>query len=258
MSWTCHGSNNASMVAALKRAGIVRSSAVEEAMTAVDRGRFVPQGQAPYQDAPQPLGFGATISAPHMHAMCLELLAEHIRPGARVLDVGSGSGYLTLVFAHMAGREPGARVVGVEHIRELVDSSLEASRGVAWAADMLRDDCLRLLQGDGTAGYPEWAPFDVIHVGAAAACVPPALLAQLAPGGRLVVPVGPEGGPQHLTLVDKDEGGRVSARREMGVMYVPLTSEEAQRGKAALMAAWSRGAAPATDQDGSPRENATR
>lgn len=92
------------------------------------------------------------------------------------------------------------------------------------------------MQGDGYAGYPEagWAPFDAIHVGAAAPELPSALVAQLAPGGRLVVPVGPEGGPQHLVVVDREagEGGAVVARREMGVLYVPLTTETAQRGKA--------------------------
>lgn len=73
-------------------------------------------------------------------------------------------------------------------------------------------------KGDGYAGYPEWAPYDVIHVGAAAPSLPPALLEQLAPGGRLVSPVGPAGGPQELVVVDKDEEGRLTARVEMGVM----------------------------------------
>ncbi|GIL45443.1 hypothetical protein Vafri_2686 [Volvox africanus] len=244
MSWTCHGSSNSSMVAALKRAGIIHSPEVEAAMLAVDRGLFVPAGQSPYQDSPQLLGFGATISAPHMHAACVELLRAQLKPGARVLDVGSGSGYMTMIFAHLANRGAGARVVGVEHIKELVDASHQSSAAIPWAQRMMRDDALRLLKGDGYAGFPEWAPFDAIHVGAAAPAVPPALVDQLAPGGRLVVPVGPEGGPQQLVVLDKDMAGRVSTWNEMGVMYVPLTTEEAQRGKAALMAAFKKGSSP--------------
>lgn len=197
------------------------SDAVEAAMASVDRRLFVPpdlQSEA-YRDHPLPIGHGATISAPHMHAHCLEL-ALPVLPdsGARILDVGSGSGYLSAVLARLW---PGARIIGVEYVPELVADSKANLRKDAGLASLLDDGTIELRCGDGWAGAPDAAPFHYIHVGAAAERVPEALVEQLAPGGRLVVPVGPRFA-QSLVQVDKAADGRITKKDLAGVMYVPL------------------------------------
>ena len=234
MAWRSHGTSNATLVAHLKRNGLLGSEAVESALLAVDRGRFVPEGGAAYEDAPQYLGHGATISAPHMHAHCAELLAGHLVPGARALDVGSGSGYLACVFAEMVG--PAGSVRGIEHVPELVARSRDSVGALARdrpggaVAAMWRGGALVLEVGDGRADEVPGGPYDAVHVGAAAAAVPPGLVAALAPGGRMVIPVGPAGGPQVLRVLDKDAAGAVTSEDAMGVIYVPLTSRELQAG----------------------------
>ncbi|KAF9603060.1 hypothetical protein IFM89_033785 [Coptis chinensis] len=113
---------NKALVAQLKRYGVIRSKKVAEVMETIDRGLFVPVGNPAYIDSPMQIGFNATISAPHMHAACLELLEDNLQPGMRVLDVGSGTGYLTACFALMVGTQ--GHAVGVEHIPELVTTSI--------------------------------------------------------------------------------------------------------------------------------------
>ncbi|KAJ3478040.1 hypothetical protein NLI96_g10047 [Meripilus lineatus] len=133
------------------------------------------------------IGHNATISAPVMHAHALEELKDHLKPGSKVLDVGSGSGYLCGVFAHLVG--PSGKVIGVEHIPELV----------AFSEDNLRRDGLgRALEkgeievrvADGRLGYPNGAPYDAIHVGASSGTVPQELVDQLARPGAMFIPVG--------------------------------------------------------------------
>ncbi|KAL0364501.1 UNVERIFIED_CONTAM: Protein-L-isoaspartate O-methyltransferase 1 [Sesamum angustifolium] len=169
------------------------------------------------------IGHNATISAPHMHAMCLELLEDHLKPGMHALDIGSGTGYLTACFAVMVG--PQGRAVGVEHIPELVESSIKNIQKSA-AAPLFEQGSLSVNVGDGRLGWPEFAPYDAIHVGAAAPEIPLALIEQLKPGGRLVIPVGNIF--QDLQVVDKNADGSLSVRSETSVRYVPLTSREAQ------------------------------
>ncbi|KAI8529112.1 hypothetical protein RHMOL_Rhmol12G0200800 [Rhododendron molle] len=111
------------MVEHLQRYGVITSKKVSEVMETVDRALFVPEGTPPYVDSPMQIGHNATISAPHMHGMCLQLLEENLKPAMHALDVGSGTGYLTACFALMVG--PEGRAVGVEHIPELVASSIE-------------------------------------------------------------------------------------------------------------------------------------
>ncbi|XP_015067496.1 protein-L-isoaspartate O-methyltransferase 1-like [Solanum pennellii] len=214
---------NKGMTEQLRRCGVIKSQEVIEIMETVDRGLFVPEGTPAYVDSPMSIGYNATISAPHMHAMCLELLEDRLQPGMHALDVGSGTGYLTACFALMVG--PQGRVVGVEHIPELVAWSIKNVEKSA-AAPLLKEGSLSLHVGDGRKGWPEHAPYDAIHVGAAAADVPQDLIDQLKPGGRMVIPVGTFF--QDLKVIDKKLDGSISVRSETSVRYVPLTSREAQ------------------------------
>ncbi|XP_021285999.1 protein-L-isoaspartate O-methyltransferase 1-like [Herrania umbratica] len=222
--WSGNGINkNKQMVEHLQHYGVISSKKVAEVMETVDRAFFVPDGTPPYVDSPMAIGYNATISAPHMHATCLQLLEENLQPGMRALDVGSGTGYLTACFAVMVGRQ--GRAVGVEHIPELVASSIENIKKSA-AAPLLKEGSLSVHAGDGRQGWPECAPYDAIHVGAAAPEIPQPLLDQLKPGGRMVIPVGNVF--QDLKVVDKNLDGSISIRGETSVRYVPLTSRDAQ------------------------------
>jgi protein-L-isoaspartate(D-aspartate) O-methyltransferase len=165
-----------------------------------------------------------------MHAHALEALEPCLVPGARVLDVGSGSGYLLAASARLVAGGGRGRVVGVDHIPALVDWSRENLRKNPETAAWLDSGVISVRVGDGYAGAPDAAPFDAIHVGAAAPTIPPALVEQLAPGGRMVIPVGTY--MQEFTEVDKDASGHVTTRRLVGVQFVPLTSRSEQEGRA--------------------------
>ncbi|OBT45000.1 protein-L-isoaspartate O-methyltransferase [Pseudogymnoascus sp. WSF 3629] len=246
MAWRCGGTTNTELVENLFRNRIVQTTRVKEAMLKVDRGQYCPRHTSAYEDSPQPIGWRATISAPHMHASALESLFPSTcsavtgypadRP-MRVLDVGSGSGYLTHVMAELAGAD--GKVVGIEHIKELADLGRENMAKSDEGAAMLESGKVRFVVGDGRKGWVEpdigrknigqdtWDEkgWDAIHVGAGAAHLHEELVAQLRRPGRMFIPVddATTGIGQHIWLVDKDVNGVVKKKQMYGVSYVPLT-----------------------------------
>lgn len=194
-------------------------------MQKVDRQEFSRIADLAYVDMPHPIGYGATISAPHMHVMALEALEPVLKPGDSILDVGSGSGYLCACFAELVGET--GHVVGIDVIKELVDWSIENMNKSH--ADMMKSGRVKIVVGDGWEGYPALAPYKAIHVGAAASSVPKKLLEQLMPGGRMVIPVGREGGAQEYQCIDRNEDGSFEATFLADVSFVPLVKGEARQ-----------------------------
>lgn len=185
--------------------------AVIEALRQVPRHRFVPdklRDQA-YINEPLPIGYGQTISQPVIVALMTQLAL--VAPEHKVLEVGTGSGYQAAILAQLSDQ-----VYTIEIIAPL---ALQARARLA----SLGYERIRTRQGDGYYGWREQAPFDRILVTAAAAHIPPPLLSQLKPGGRMVIPVGPRWGAQTLMLVTKDEAAEVATESLLPVLFVPLT-----------------------------------
>lgn len=195
----------------LRQRGI-SDARVLAAMAAVPRDRFVDRAweEQAYGDEPLPIGFGQTISQPYMVALICQLL--EVGPGARVLDVGAGSGYQAAVLAELGGR--------VEAIERIEALAVQARRRLA---DAGYADRVRVHVGDGSLGLPAHAPYDAIAVAAAAPSLPAALYEQLVPGGRLVVPVGRRR-EQQLEVVVRTPAGPV-VRRSVPCRFVPLVGE---------------------------------
>ena len=181
---------------------------LRRALLDVPRHLFVPQSLilAAYQDTPLPIGFDKTISQPFIGALMLDLLG--IEPGARILEIGTGLGYQAAVMAEM-----GAQVWSVEVVEEFSEAASDRFGALGYN--------IEVRVGDGSRGWSEHAPFDAVLVTAAAAEPPEALLEQLAPGGRMVIPLGGQD-IQQLTVITRQAGGETSLREIMPVRFTQL------------------------------------
>jgi protein-L-isoaspartate(D-aspartate) O-methyltransferase len=187
------------------------SDNVLKVMSEVPRHRFVPKRveHRAYQDRPLPIGHGQTISQPFVVALMTELL--QVNRNAKVLEIGTGSGYQAAVLARLA-----ETVCTIEIIPELADAATGRLKDLGYGN-------VQTKTGDGYFGWPDCGPFDGIIVTAAAGHVPPPLIKQLKPGGRMVIPVGGVFGPQYLTLVEKTATGELKTRQLLPVRFVPFT-----------------------------------
>ncbi len=186
------------------------SDAVMAALAKVPRHAFVPEAEIPraYLNRPLPIGCGQTISQPLIVALMTDLL--DLAPDARVLEIGTGCGYQAAVLAEVAGR-----VFTIETVEALARSAQKRLSALGY-------DNIEVRHGDGFDGWPDKAPFDAVIVTSAPDRIPHALVEQLGPGGRMVVPVGPPFGPQMLMLCAKNADGDLSTQKVLPVAFVPM------------------------------------
>jgi protein-L-isoaspartate(D-aspartate) O-methyltransferase len=197
----------------LRRRGITEAE-ILDAFRAVPREQFISEDYAhlAYGDHPLPIEANQTISQPYIVALTIQAAA--IRPGDKVLEVGAGSGYAAAVISRIAGQ-----VIGIERQHDLVEVARERMRRLGY-------DNVAIIEGDGTKGCPQEAPFDAIVAAASGSHVPQPFIDQLKNGGRIVMPVGEPGWAQELIKVTKRRGGKLIRENLGGVRFVPLIGEE--------------------------------
>jgi protein-L-isoaspartate(D-aspartate) O-methyltransferase len=197
----------------LKRRGITEP-AILGAFRAVPREAFIGSNNVhlAYGDHPLPIEAGQTVSQPYIVALMIQ--AAGIKPGDTVLEIGAGSGYAAAVISRIA-----AKVTGIERQHELVGVARERLQGLGC-------DNIEIVEGDGTRGWRDGAPYDAILAAASGSHVPRPLVEQLAPGGRIVMPVGDPGAVQQLIKVTKNDDGTLVQQDLGSVRFVPLIGEE--------------------------------
>ena len=205
------------MVRVIRDAYGLEDKKVLAAMRSVPRHKFVPDNVAAraYDDTPLPIGYGQTISQPYMVAEMTRRLA--LEPDDHVLEVGTGSGYQAAVLTHVT-----PNVYTMEIVEPLAKAARKRLKRLGY-------DPVKVRHGDGYHGWPEGGPFDAIIVTCAAGQIPPPLVKQLKPGGRMIIPVGGRFSVQRLMLVEKDEAGEVTSRSLMAVRFVPLLRQDPTR-----------------------------
>jgi protein-L-isoaspartate(D-aspartate) O-methyltransferase len=186
---------------------------IAQAMRKVPRDRFLPPvlREFAYADTPLPLGHGQNLAQPYLAALMTQLLA--LKPGQKVFETGTDTGYHAALLSEL-----GAEVYSVEIVAPLLDVARKVLPALGYGK-------VRLKLGDGYAGWAEHAPYDAILVKESSLEIPPALLRQLKEGGRMVIPLGPPEA-QHLTLVEKQPGGRLRQKRYLPVRFTPFQGGE--------------------------------
>ena len=200
----------------------IDSEKVASVMLEVDRGDFAPDHF--YVNRPRYIGYNVTISAPHMHAFALEHLAPFCTRGAKILDIGSGSGYLTVALSKMTGDT--GTVVGVEHIPELYEFGIANVK--KHHANLLTQKKIIFVNEDGRKGCERYGPYKVIHAGAASEKLPQEIIDQLDYNGRMFIPIGPAGETQNIYIIDRDGKGKITYRSVLSVCYGMLRDKEDQ------------------------------
>ncbi|MEW8252095.1 MAG: protein-L-isoaspartate(D-aspartate) O-methyltransferase [Candidatus Thiodiazotropha sp.] len=188
-------------------------SGIMKVLAKVPRHQFVPadiRGRA-YENRPLPIGYGQTISQPYIVAIMTDLIAP--KPGHKALEIGTGSGYQAAVLSRLV-----ERVYTMEIVEPLGNQATERLKRLGY-------DNIEVAVADGYYGWKEHAPFDIIIVTAAASHIPPPLIEQLKPGGKMIIPVGSRFMTQQLLLVDKDAENEITVRQILPVRFVPLTGE---------------------------------
>jgi protein-L-isoaspartate(D-aspartate) O-methyltransferase len=211
------------LIAHYKRYGYISSEEVIRAFRKVPREEFVGDRQKKYayMDRPLPILKNQTISAPHMVAMMVNKDCLGLQIGDKCLEIGGGSGYHAAVIAEIVApsnvdKEKWGHVYTIERVKELVAFAETNIRKTGY------NDRVTIIHGDGSLGYPEEAPFDKITVACAAPDIPPPLIEQLKPGGRLVIPVGGQRFMQQLVIVNKLKDGTIKKKKTSGVAFVPM------------------------------------
>ena len=200
----------------------ISTEKVAYVMLEVDRFDFALKDA--YLNRPSYIGCNVNISAPHMHAFALEHLAPYCTKGAKILDVGSGSGYLTDALSKMTNDT--GLVVGVEHMPELYNLGIQNVK--KHHSNLLTNKKIIFVNEDGRSGCKKYGPYKAIHVGAASEELPQQLIDQLDFNGRMFIPIGPKDGSQEIYLIDKDYNGKITYKSILGVCYAMLSDKKTQ------------------------------
>jgi len=202
------------VVETLEKIGYIKSPYVKKAMLKIRREDFVPSGlkENAYVDTPLPIPGEQTISAPHMHAICLNAL--ELKPKEKFLEVGAGSGILLAYVKEIVGEK--GKVFGIEFIKETYQFGKENLERAGYV------DKIKFIHGDGSLGIPNEAPFDKILISAASPQIPPPLIKQIKIYGKIIAVVGEEHGEQKLICLEKTKEDKIKRKSLLSVVFVPL------------------------------------